>query len=265
MAAPRLIIKENFFCYYIICDIQLNNLYVVSEHDWVNKFLDEHVSENFYVYIKGGKHSMKTNIPNFLNQEELLELAENVKYFRAQNHMSVKQLAAEMQRPISFIQSIENGSHISSQRDVDDLADCLDVPPELLRKSLAEIGPEEFIDDMVHDYIERAVSLIEDCDASECEFILGIIPSLGITYRKGGLFHYKLKYEVKEPKFPKDDCWPRLAEHFKRYNNRECAVLTNCIEQIVLQIKSGASTIDVYFPELAVDLNDSRKLFYIVN
>ena len=208
---------------------------------------------------------MKSNIPNFLNQEELLELAENVKYFRAQNHMSVKQLAAEMQRPISFIQSIENGSHISSQRDVDDLADCLDVPPELLRKSLAEIGPEEFIDDMVHDYIERAVRLIEDCDASECEFIIGIIPFLGIIYRKGSLFHYKLKYEVKESKFPKDDCWPLLAEHFTCYNNRECAVLTNCIEQIVLQIKSGASTIDVYFPELAVDLNDSRKLFYIVN
>ena len=118
---------------------------------------------------------------------------------------------------------------------------------------------------MVDDYIERAVSLIEDCDASECEFILGIIPSLGITYRKGSLLHYKLKHEVKEPKFPKDHCWPRLAEHFTRYNNRECAVLTNCIEQIVLQIKSGASTIDVYFPELAVDLNDSRKLFYIVN
>lgn len=208
---------------------------------------------------------MKTNIPSFLNQEELLELAENVKYFRAQNHMSVKQLAAEMQRPISFIKSIENGSHISSQRDVDDLADCLDVPPELLRKSLAEIGPEEFIDDMVDDYMERALSLIEDCDASECEFIIGIIPSLGIAYRKGSLFHYKLKYEVKESKFPKDHCWPRLAEHFTRYNNRECAVLTNCIEQIVLQIKSGASTIDVYFPELAVDLNDSRKLFYIVN
>lgn len=149
---------------------------------------------------------MKTNIPSFLNQEELLELAENVKYFRAQNHMSVKQLAAEMQRPISFIKSIENGSHISSQRDVDDLADCLDVPPELLRKSLAEIGPEEFIDDMVDDYMERALSLIEDCDASECEFIIGIIPSLGIAYRKGSLFHYKLKYEVKESKFPKDDC-----------------------------------------------------------
>ena len=208
---------------------------------------------------------MKTNIPSFLNQEELLELAENVKYFRAQNHMSVKQLAAEMQRPISFIKSIENGSHISSQRDVDDLADCLEVPPELLRKSLAEIGPEEFIDDMVDDYIERAVSLIEDCDASECEFIIGIIPSLGIAYRKGSLFHYKLKYEVKESKFPKDDCWPLLAEHFTCYNNRECAVLTNCIEQIVSQIKIGAGTIDVYFPELAVDLNDSRKLFYIVN
>ena len=208
---------------------------------------------------------MKTNIPSFLNQEELLELAENVKYFRAQNHMSVKQLAAEMQRPISFIKSIENGSHISSQRDVDDLADCLDVPPELLRKSLAEIGPEEFIDDMVDDYMERALSLIEDCDASECEFIIGIIPSLGIAYRKGSLFHYKLKYEVKESKFPKDHCWPRLAEHFTLYNNRECAVLTNCIEQIVSQIKIGAGTIDVYFPELAVDLNDSRKLFYIVN
>ena len=208
---------------------------------------------------------MKTNIPNFLNQEELLELAENVKYFRAQNHMSVKELAAEMQRPISFIKSIENGSHISSQRDVDDLADCLDVPPELLRKSLAEIGPEEFIDDMVDDYMERALSLIEDCDASECEFIIGIIPSLGIAYRKGSLFHYKLKYEVKESKFPKDDCWPLLAEHFTCYNNRECAVLTNCIEQIVSQIKIGAGTIDVYFPELAVDLNDSRKLFYIVN
>ena len=263
MAAP--IIKEKFFCYYIICDIQLNNLDVVSEHDWVKKFLNEHVSENFYVYIKGGKHSMKKNIPNFLNKEELLELAENVKYFRAQNHMSVKQLAAEMQRPISFIKSIENGSHISSQRDVDDLADCLDVPPELLRKSLAEIGPEEFIDDMVDDYMERALSLIEDCDASECEFIIGIIPSLGIAYRKGSLFHYKLKYEVKESKFPKDDCWPLLAEHFTCYNNRECAVLTNCIEQIVSQIKSGASTIDVYFPELAVDLNDSRNLFYIVN
>ena len=208
---------------------------------------------------------MKTNIPSFLNQEELLELAENVKYCRAQNHMSVKQLAAEMQRPISFIKSIENGSHISSQRDVDDLADCLDVPPELLRKSLAEIGPEEFIDDMVDDYMERALSLIEDCDASECEFIIGIIPSLGIAYRKGSLFHYKLKYEVKESKFPKDDCWPLLAEHFTCYNNRECAVLTNCIEQIVLQIKSGASTIEVDFPELTVDFNDLLKLFYIVN
>ena len=207
---------------------------------------------------------MKTNIPNFLNKEELLELAENVKYFRAQNHMSVKQLAAAMERPIKYIQDIEKGVRIANQKDVEALSDCLEVPPELLRKSLAEIGPEEFIDDMVDDYMERALSLIEDCDASECEFIIGIIPSLGITYRKGSLLHYKLKYEVKESKFPKDYCWPRLAEHFTCYNNRECAVLTNCIEQIVLQIKSGASTIDVYFPELAVDLNDSRNLLYIV-
>ena len=48
---PASIIKEKFFCYYIICDIQLNNLDVVSEHDWVKKFLNEHVSEIFYVYI----------------------------------------------------------------------------------------------------------------------------------------------------------------------------------------------------------------------
>ena len=136
---------------------------------------------------------MKTNIPSFLNQEELLELAENVKYFRAQNHMSVKQLAAEMQRPISFIQSIENGSHISSQRDVDDLADCLDVPPELLRKSLEESGPEEFIDDMVEYYMERASSLMEHCNAAECAFIISLIPTLGIIYRKGNLLHYKVK------------------------------------------------------------------------
>lgn len=208
---------------------------------------------------------MKTNIPNFLNKEELLELAENVKYFRAQNHMSIKKLAAEMERPISYIQSIENGARISSQRDVDDLADCLDVPPELLRKSLIERGPEEFIDDMVHDYIERALSLIEDCDASECEFIIGLIPSLGITYRKGSLLHYELKYEVNEPKFPKDYCWPHLAEQFSCYNNRECAALVNCIEQIVPQIKNGASTIEVDFPELAADLNNTRYLYDLVN
>ena len=208
---------------------------------------------------------MKTNIPSFLNQEELLELAENVKYFRAQNHMSVKQLAAEMQRPISFIKSIENGSHISSQRDVDDLADCLDVPPELLRKSLEESGPEEFIDDMVEYYMERASSLMEYCNAAECAFIISLIPTLGIIYRKGKLLHYKVKYEAKEPKYSKDYYLDHLIEHFNCYNNRECAVLTNCIEQIVLQIKSGASTIDVYFPELAVDLNDSRNLFYVVN
>ena len=208
---------------------------------------------------------MKSNIPNFLNQEELLELAENVKYCRAQNHMSVKQLAAAMERPIKYIQDIEKGIRIAKLKDVEALSVCLEIPPELLRKSLAEIGPEEFIDDMVHDYIERAVSLIEDCDASECEFIIGIIPSLGITYRKGSLLHYKLKYEVKEPKFPKDHCWPRLAEHFTCYNNRECAVLTNCIEQIVLQIKSGASTIEVEFPELAVDLNNARNLYYLIN
>lgn len=208
---------------------------------------------------------MKTNIPSFLNQEELLELAENVKYFRAQNHMSVKQLAAEMQRPISFIKSIENGSHISSQRDVDDLADCLDVPPELLRKSLEESGPEEFIDDMVEYYMERASSLMEHCNAAECAFIISLIPTLGIIYRKGNLLHYKVKYEAKEPKYSKDYYLDHLIEHFNCYNNRECAVLTNCIEQIVLQIKSGASTIDVYFPELAADLNDSRNLFYVVN
>lgn len=208
---------------------------------------------------------MKTNIPDFLNKEELLELAENVKYFRAQNHMSVKQLAAEMERPISYIQSIENGTRISFQSDVDDLAECLEVPPVLLRKSLEESGPEEFIDDMVQDYIERAFSLMEDCDASECEFIIGLIPSLGIIYRKGSLLHYELKYEVKEPKFPKDYCWPHLAEQLSCYNNRECAALVNCIEQIVPQINSGASTIEVDFPELAVDLNSSRNLYYLIN
>lgn len=208
---------------------------------------------------------MKTNIPYFLNQEELLELAENVKYFRAQNHMSVKQLAAEMQRPISFIQNIENGSHISSQRDVDDLADCLDVPPELLRKSLEESGPEEFIDDMVEYYMERASSLMEYCNAAECAFIISLIPTLGIIYRKGKLLHYKVKYEAKKPKYSKDYYWDHLIEHFNCYNNRECAVLANCIEQIVPQINSGASTIEVDFPELAVDLNNARNLYYLIN
>jgi len=208
---------------------------------------------------------MKTNIPDFLNKEELLELAENVKYFRAQNHMSIKKLAAEMERPIRYIQDIEKGIRISSQRDVNDLAECLEVPPVLLRKSLIERGPEEYIDDMVYDYTERALSLIEDCDASECEFIIGLIPSLGITYRKGSLLHYELKYEVKESKFPKDYCWPHLAEQFSCYNNRECAALVNCIEQIVSQIKNGASTIEVDFPELAADLNNTRYLYDLVN
>lgn len=207
---------------------------------------------------------MKTNIPNFLNQEELLELAENVKYFRVQNHMSVKQLAAEMERPIRYIQDIEKGIRIVNQKDVEALSDCLEVPPELLRKSLAESGPEEFIDDMVEYYMERASSLMEHCNAAECEFIIGIIPTLGIIYRKGNLLHYKAKYEAKEPKYSKDYYWDHLIEHFNCYNNRECAVLANCIEQIVSQIKSGASTIDVYFPEIAVDLNNAGGLFYLV-
>ena len=75
---------------------------------------------------------MKTNIPNFLNQEELRELAENVKYFRAQNHMSVKQLAAAMERPIKYIQDIEKGVRIANQKDVEALSDCLEVPHDLL-------------------------------------------------------------------------------------------------------------------------------------
>lgn len=145
------------------------------------------------------------------------------------------------------------------------MADCLDVPPELLRKSLEESGPEEVIDDMVEYYMERASSLMEHCNAAECAFIISLIPTLGIIYRKGNLLHYKVKYEAKEPKYSKDYYLDHLIEHFNCYNNRECAVLTNCIEQIVLQIKSGASTIDVYFPELAADLNDSRNLFYVVN
>ena len=80
-----------------MCDIQLNNLDVVSAHDWLKR-ISYWARLQIILYVYEKENTMKSNIPNFLNQEELLELAENVKYFRAQNHMSVKQLAAEMQR-----------------------------------------------------------------------------------------------------------------------------------------------------------------------
>ena len=209
---------------------------------------------------------MKTNLSDFLNNREMQELAKNVKFFRELDHMSIEELAAEMERPISYIQAIENATRMSTYRDVQALSDCLEVsPPDLLGLDYEESGPEDETSDMVEYYLKRATSLMDDCNASECEFIIDLIPILGTTYRKGNLLHYQSKYEANEPKYSKDANWDRLIEHFYDYNNRECAVLTNCIEQIVLQIKSGASTIDVYFPELAVDLNDSRNLFYIVN
>ena len=194
------------------------------------------------------------------------ELAKNVKFFRELDHMSIEELAAEMERPISYIQAIENATRMSTYRNVEELSNYLGVSlPDLLGLEYEESNPEEEIDDMVEYYLKRATSLMDDCNASECEFIIDLIPILGTTYRNGNLLHYQSKYEANEPKYSKDANWDRLIEHFYDYNNRECAVLTNCIEQIVLQIQSGASTIDVYFPELAVDLNDLLKLSYIIN
>ena len=209
---------------------------------------------------------MKTNLSDFLNNREMQELAKNVKFFRELDHMSIEELAAEMERPISYIQAIENATRMSTYRNVEELSNYLGVSlPDLLGQEYEESNPEEEIDDMVEYYLERATSLMDSCNASECEFIIDLIPILGTVYRKGNLLHYQSKYEANEPKYSKDANWDRLIEHFYDYNNRECAVLANCIEQIIPQIKSGATTIDVYFPEIAVDLNNAGGLFYLVS
>ena len=209
---------------------------------------------------------MKTNLSDFLNNREMQELAKNVKFFRELDHMSIEELAAEMERPISYIQAIENATRMSTYRNVEELSNYFGVSlPDLLGLEYEASNPEEEIDDMVEYYLKRATSLMDDCNASECEFIIDLIPILGTTYRKGNLLHYQSKYEANEPKYSKDANWDRLIEHFYDYNNRECAVLANCIEQIIPQIKSGATTIDVYFPEIAVDLNNAGGLFYLVS
>lgn len=209
---------------------------------------------------------MKINLSDFLNNKEMQQLAKNVKFFRELDHMSIEELAAEMERPISYIQAIENATRMSTYRTVQELSNCFEVSlPDLLGLEYEESNPEEEIDDMVEYYLERATSLMDSCNASECEFIIDLIPILGTVYRKGNLLHYQSKYEANEPKYSKDANWDRLIEHFYDYNNRECAVLANCIEQIIPQIKSGATTIDVYFPEIAVDLNNAGGLFYLVS
>ena len=209
---------------------------------------------------------MKTNLPDFLNNKEMQELAKNVKFFRELDHMSIEELAEEMERSISYIQAIENATRMSTYRNVEELSNYLGVSlPDLLGQEYEESNPEEEIDDMVEYYLKRATSLMDDCNASECEFIIDLIPILGTTYRKGNLLHYQSKYEANEPKYSKDTNRDHLIEHFYDYNNRECAVLANCIEQIIPQIKSGATTIDVYFHEIAVDLNNARYLYDLVN
>ena len=210
---------------------------------------------------------MKTNLPDFLNNKEMQELAKNVKFFRELDHMSIEELAEEMERSISYIQAIENATRMSTYRDVQALSDCLEVsPPDLLGLDYEESGPEDETSDMVEYYLDRAIKLMDsNCNTSECEFIIDLIPILGTTYRKGSLLYYNVKYEANKPKYSKDTNRDHLIEHFYDYNNRECAVIANCIEQIIPQIQSGATTIDVYFPERAVDLNNARYLYDLVN
>ena len=93
---------------------------------------------------------MKTNLPDFLNNKEMQELAKNVKFFRELDHMSIEELAEEMERSISYIQAIENATRMSTYRDVQALSDCLEVsPPDLLGLDYEESGPEDETSDMV--------------------------------------------------------------------------------------------------------------------
>lgn len=76
---------------------------------------------------------MKMNLSDFLNNREMQELAKNVKFFRELDHMSIEELAAEMERPISYIQAIENATRMSTYRNVEELSNYLGVSlPDLL-------------------------------------------------------------------------------------------------------------------------------------
>ena len=212
----------------------------------------------------------KEFMPRFLTAEEMQVLAENVKFFREQDGISIEELARRMDQPLAYIKGIEEGKRTLPYNIVEDLAASFDVLADDLLPSCEASKDEEADDEYVveneDEYssnIEKLKALLNECDMGELCFLNYMLPILGNMYRNSTCRYCAVKHDGSWGSLSRDEYIDSILSYVDKTAPREEVFFINAIELSIKQIRMGFYTNYIPFPSLRIDPQLTALLYVL--
>lgn len=209
-------------------------------------------------------------MPRFITSEEMQVLAENVKFLRERDGISIEELAERMEEPVGFVKSIEDGKRLLTYDTVDDLATIFDVLPEYLLYSCGDIEDEDAgaeyiaeIEDEDSSSIAKLKALLNECDESELCFINHMLPLLGDAYINTTCPYFTIKYDSSWGPLSREEAIDSILSFIDDTTTREEIFFINAIELSIKQIRMDLGANYIPFPSMLIDPNLTALLYVV--
>ena len=210
-------------------------------------------------------------MPRFITSEEMQVLAENVKFLRERDGISIEELAERMNQPVAYIKGIEEGKRTLPYNVVEDLAASFDVLADDLLPSCEAREDEEADDEYVveneDEYssnIEKLKALLNECDMGELCFLNYMLPILGNMYRNSTCRYCAVKHDGSWGSLSRDEYIDSILSYVDETTPREEVFFINAIELSIKQIRMDLGANYIPFPSMLIDPN-LKALLYVVD
>lgn len=209
-------------------------------------------------------------MPRFLTAEEKQVLAENVKFFREQDDISIEELARRMNQPVAYIKGIEEGKRTLPYNVVEDLAASFDVLADDLLPSCEAIEDEEADAEYVTETeyedssnIAKLKALLNECDISELCFINHMLPLLDDEYRDTTCLYFTIKFDSSWEPLSREEVIDSILNFIEDTTTREEVFFINAIELSIKQIRMDLGANYIPFPSMQIDPNLTALLYVV--
>lgn len=209
-------------------------------------------------------------MPRFITSEEMQVLAENVKFLRERDGISIEELAERMEEPVGFVKSIEDGKRLLTYDTVDNLATIFDVLADDLLPSCEAIEDEEADAEYVTETeyedssnIAKLKALLNECDISELCFINHMLPLLDDEYRDTTCLYFTIKFDSSWEPLSREEVIDSILNFIEDTTTREEVFFINAIELSIKQIRMDLGANYIPFPSMQIDPNLTALLYVV--
>lgn len=181
-------------------------------------------------------------------------IGRKIKEARGYCDITVEQLAALVDKPVQYIQSVEAGKEDIGFKEFVVFADALDVTTDfLLGRDVGECPADEIEEDNF--FISDTLDLIADCNGSERYHLLKVVNTISVDYKNPGSTGFYMPYEPKKTNEDVEDSMRIVTYQFRRLSNRERFVVLNGMRLALAQIRAGLELLFIPLPSCEVDTN----------